>query len=1236
MDYFDWEYYINRYEDLRNAGILDKNKAIRHWNRFGMKENRICNKIFEGLNMELLKEYAKNNKLKINNLNGVYLHYYNNHSIVEDYINVNTNNITTYDNVSTKQFIGKTLLVLSDDDFFNSISNNININIIRDINETDTSELIACIITNEQKININIPIISNLYENNFKWSTNEDIIELINVFTYNKIYKTDNIELIKLFAKYGYIVKSNINYFNTINIIDNNYKLNYSKSKNIIINSYKYDYLKNSKPLIYIPINKNYDLIKMNYLLLKNQTIECIIIFGIKDEKDMEFANSLGVDYVYYQNDISIYCKIYNSKYLIYIIPDDLLSLKYIETGIKYLKIGYNCLECNYSCMITDNQVYELKYENNKMIKSGFIFDTDLFDMINWNINIDNINNKKKYVVKNDKKMELISINKNNKQIVSQLLSSNDIKYKISHNANLKLMINCNNNELLKLFKNELNIKYAYITYLTDDVLNKHYICRLQIKLIELLKFNFEIINLDKLDQYNLDKYEKILIDGSALNIRTNNFKIDFILNKLNSIKNRENYILLHDLHDWSMGFSEQPNKNHDFKPILYETDAKKKLKTFLNDYDIKNIISITDGPECQFFKSYLNYNSFNILYHFISTPIFNTPKIINKDIDILFYGWDTSLVYPFRNRILNLCKKKFKINQINRQCKYVPDICEDGLRNYISKSWISIACTSSYDYSIRKYNEISELGSVVVGNTNNQISLLLNNYMVILNENMSDTEIINKISYFLNNKILLIYYSFKVREHIQQYNDNNFVKNINKILENDFNNIYDKIPSYYNLPTTTLININLIKNNNIFKIDTLYLEEGDYILQLDAIDIQFYNDKLEYMVNVINNIMYIYIKILKSDNYNFDLISKNTINKINKLYLHKIILNDNNINKINILQEKSILKILLYEPKNIDKLKKDISNINNIQINNINLSDYIFTTSHSAIYFSNKLASLYNKMIVFDLMKTSKIHNANAFKNNNLFLIGLYAPHKFNSYYKTLFNTFNKILILFAGTDILQIKEMPIKNRNILLNKLADTNKYILFTENEKIMETLKKDLNINTYILPLPINNYENFDINFDTLRIACYIPQMRKQFFNYNLILNVAKSRPQYKFIFYDHGGINVTNEEQKLNNCTFIKELIKNIYDIYKLVNCGMRITLNDGEPLTGIEMMSLGLHFIFNHELKYCIEVKTDLNDILDKLDNLAKNISINKVGMEYYKNRNSIDSFIKNISFYAF
>ncbi len=61
---FDWEYYINKYEDLKILGINNKKKAINHYKEYGKKENRFPNKICEITNHKI-KSYNKeiqNNK----------------------------------------------------------------------------------------------------------------------------------------------------------------------------------------------------------------------------------------------------------------------------------------------------------------------------------------------------------------------------------------------------------------------------------------------------------------------------------------------------------------------------------------------------------------------------------------------------------------------------------------------------------------------------------------------------------------------------------------------------------------------------------------------------------------------------------------------------------------------------------------------------------------------------------------------------------------------------------------------------------------------------------------------------------------------------------------------------------------------------------------------------------------------------------------------------------------------
>ncbi len=72
MLYFDWNYYINRYADLRKAGINNNTSALNHWINFGIKESRICNKIFENFDW---KDYLSKHP-EFKNKNDVLLNYF--------------------------------------------------------------------------------------------------------------------------------------------------------------------------------------------------------------------------------------------------------------------------------------------------------------------------------------------------------------------------------------------------------------------------------------------------------------------------------------------------------------------------------------------------------------------------------------------------------------------------------------------------------------------------------------------------------------------------------------------------------------------------------------------------------------------------------------------------------------------------------------------------------------------------------------------------------------------------------------------------------------------------------------------------------------------------------------------------------------------------------------------------------------------------------------------------------
>ena len=56
MEVLDWKYYIQRYPDLKNAGINTKRRAIAHWHKSGKYEHRYPTK-----RHELIAERKKNN-----------------------------------------------------------------------------------------------------------------------------------------------------------------------------------------------------------------------------------------------------------------------------------------------------------------------------------------------------------------------------------------------------------------------------------------------------------------------------------------------------------------------------------------------------------------------------------------------------------------------------------------------------------------------------------------------------------------------------------------------------------------------------------------------------------------------------------------------------------------------------------------------------------------------------------------------------------------------------------------------------------------------------------------------------------------------------------------------------------------------------------------------------------------------------------------------------------------------
>lgn len=261
-------------------------------------------------------------------------------------------------------------------------------------------------------------------------------------------------------------------------------------------------------------------------------------------------------------------------------------------------------------------------------------------------------------------------------------------------------------------------------------------------------------------------KYDFLLICYSKLPILSTEF--DFFYKKYyeaeKSLENIENkikntnlnkVILLHDLH-YNM-----------FK------NGYVAFFNYCKYLNIKSVVSIySDNFEYNIIKAYCDGYNLNlfIIPHLIDESIFKDYKQ-QKIYDILLYGETRFECYSFRKRIKNLLENNyhnFNIKILNNTNEYT----KEKLSIEINKAYITIATKSSFDYFLMKYIETPLSGSLIAGDIPSQSNdFNLSTNMVILNEKMSDLEILYKLENELSNK-------YGINEKIkQQFNNIEYLK---------------------------------------------------------------------------------------------------------------------------------------------------------------------------------------------------------------------------------------------------------------------------------------------------------------------------------------------------------------------------------------------------------------------------------------------------------------------------
>ncbi|HKD80560.1 MAG TPA: hypothetical protein VKH81_12760 [Candidatus Angelobacter sp.] len=174
------------------------------------------------------------------------------------------------------------------------------------------------------------------------------------------------------------------------------------------------------------------------------------------------------------------------------------------------------------------------------------------------------------------------------------------------------------------------------------------------------------------------------------------------------------------------------------------------------------------------------------VIPHYVNTHIYR-ERGLSKVYDVLFYGNDDARTYPFRARLRKLLEAsqlKVRIIEHPDYAEFDAERCGEALARIINQSWLAIATPSAHDYLVAKYFEISAAGAVVAGKMATQgLSIWKENYLR-LEEDMSDQEILGRLSAALQDKELLRRQSSAMQELVcREYSLDRYVDRLMAVM---------------------------------------------------------------------------------------------------------------------------------------------------------------------------------------------------------------------------------------------------------------------------------------------------------------------------------------------------------------------------------------------------------------------------------------------------------------------
>ena len=786
---------------------------------------------------------------------------------------------------------------------------------------------------------------------------------------------------------------------------------------------------------------------------------------------------------------------------------------------------------------------------------------------INYNKILDK-NNKNNIDEYNKAIEELIN------KINEEYKKSETIDYKLSEKVKNFLRIESNNFNInyLKKQKKEKEQKVDYL-YIHNYDFNELYHTSLLFNYIRNSLSNyFDIIGIKYIDIINLNDYKCVIFDPLMFVKYLNDIpNFELLLDRLRIIENK--IMLFHDLHDYSYDYITNTNGVNNILNLNIN-NYKNNLKTFLIKYNIKYTISIYECYENIYLNDFLSKTikkSF-LLNHYYNEKIFYNRN--NKKIyDILIYGNINDKIYPVRNRLLQICKS-MNLNIMEVKYDYIKNntIIEDELSTLINKSWLTISCCSITDYFVRKYLEIISSGSIIIGNINDHGRSIIENTLIEVNDNYSDEFIKSIITYYLNNKDLLIYLSMKSSNKIKNYTYDYYSNNLNNICNSIINNSVSEYE--YN-------NVLNKKLNNVDK--TSY----DYNL----INIQNNND---FIINICKCPKCFVINILKCGEYYFK------SNKIININIESEFISEYN----NICYDGNYYVYITLIKPNYKLNFYTNTNINYYYIQKYNRFDISLYNKSNTINYIN-IASFLSKGFKNPILNNYKNLSEYNLSNSPSFFYGMT-----NDEFKIISNKSNLSIVIYTGGDI-DINNKYSYNSIITKINILKNMPNVRFISISSFISKTLKELNIPYIYLPFMGIDLNKFNPCVKGNSIYIYTNHI-KETYGMDLFLKIMEKYKDINFLLCTHPAQyelavkhKMTDIYEKLNIKVIsnIDELIK----IYKKCFLGLRLTKFDGLAATVQELGCMGIKSIHNGSTPSSLNYM-NFDNICALIDNEMKTI----------------------------